>query len=356
MPTVVDELITALKLTGVDEYRSQLRSTTTSMEAFAAVEATALQNLGGVAAGLITAVAPLEVLRRGLDFVNASFKQFAEDDAIARRVGFALQQIKSSVPLQEFQQLADRISDVTGADNDLILAQTEVLSRFQLTGQQIQQLLPGIVDLAARTGKELDQVSLAVGSALLGRVQGLARLGVEFKRTGDRAQDFAAILRQLEQFRGAGEQAGRTPAGRLAAQAVAEEDVRSAVGGRFAPTGQILLDVQTRFQRFLKRQTEAGNLDALLGVDLARSLTFQDVAEAGTAAARARRGLPRRDERAAAEAALAPPPSGNGAVERAIQETAANTRNINRTLLRGGGTTAQGAVSIRELNQALGAR
>lgn len=358
MPTIQDTLETILKLTGGPQYEQGLKQVTGMLETLALAEGAATSALAGFGSRLLASVATLATAGRSLQFVNESFREFAEADAISRRVGFALRQIGSSVPLQQFEELSQRLSDVTGLDDELILQQAEILSRFRLTGQQIQQLIPGVVDVAARTGKSLDQVSQAIGQAFNGRVRGLQLLGIQFKRTGNDVQDFIQLLRRLEAFQGAGAALGQTPAGALEAQRTAFGNLREAVGQRLAPTVQGTVEGFNQVLRDTTRSVESGRLGRFL--DFLQT-PFREAAESGAAARRGqtaagrafRRFFPPPGNDAATEAALSGGGS-SGRVERAIQETAANTRDMRNALLRGGSPAAQGAVSIRELNQALG--
>ena len=312
----------------------------------------------GLGQNLLGSIATLDFLRRGLNAVNDSFQVFAADEAISRRVAFALQQVKSNVPFAEFDKLADALSLATGYDDDLIRSQVEVLSRFRLTGDEIRTLLPLIVDVAAREGKEVDDVTRAVGLGIEGQGRGLKLLGIQFKATNNEAHNYLEILKQLRPFQGAAAQAADSPAGVLRRQQTELENLQHAIGQRFDPEFRNLLAGRNLLLRGATGSVERGAFGRAIDFLLT---PLREARESGIAA--------RRGDTVAGRAfrQLFPPPTGateaalgGGADSTAARlgeianNTAATEKNTRRPLFRGAG--AGDGLSIRELNQALGVR
>lgn len=351
MPTVTDTLETVLKLTGAQQYQAALLESTTGLERLAAAETRATAGISQLGGSLLTTVGALALMRRSVDFVNDSFQLFAEDDAIARRVAFALQQVKSNVPFAEFDKLAEAISRTTGFDDDLIRSQVEVLSRFKLTGDQIRTLLPLIVDVAAREGKGIEEVAQAVGLGLEGQVKGLTRLGLKFKDTGSEVRNYTKLLKELQEFQGAAASTLETPAGLLRQRTTEFENLKHAIGERFAPTGQTVVGGTNALLQLATVSVNKGVLGNAIGA-------FNELSTQRTALNLGFRlgsgqNLPAPTPPGATNAALAAP---SNQAQRSLDAIEENTRKTHQTLLRGGGPTAQNAIATRELNQHLGVR
>lgn len=115
-----------------------------------------------------------------------------------------------------YVELADSIQSKTAAENDSIVAGEAVLAQFALTGDQIKELTPLVVDYARKTGTDVPSAAATVGKALLGNTRALKAIGISYKVTGDAATDYKNIQGLLaDKVGGFAEAEGKTFAGSL---------------------------------------------------------------------------------------------------------------------------------------------
>ena len=109
----------------------------------------------------------------------------------------------------------------TFADEQVISAQA-MLSTFQLNGEQIAQIIPRLLDMAAATEKstgrtvDLEQIAIALGKAFTGQVGLLSRYGVVMDIQKVKAMGFSGMLQALDDnFKGIAKSVGATNVGKM---------------------------------------------------------------------------------------------------------------------------------------------
>lgn len=149
----------------------------------------------GLAAGL--AGAGLMALDFGKDslaaFAGAEKAQKQLEDAYARFPKVA------SVNIEALQEYNNALQRKTGADADDVASGQAVLAQFDLTGKQLKDMTPLLVDYATKTGKDIPSAAKTLGKAMLGNGRALKDLGVDFKDTGDPAKNYAQIMEGLKE-------------------------------------------------------------------------------------------------------------------------------------------------------------
>ena len=143
-----------------------------------------------------------------------------------------------------FDALNLALMSTTGADDDLLASAEAVLARFQLTGTEIQQLIPLVNDYAIATGTDLVSSSETIGKALMGNARALKALGIDFKSTGDTGTDLAQIMQLLEnKVGGAGDAFGKTTAGQLTIAQKNFENLQEEIGAALVPALEALVSI-----------------------------------------------------------------------------------------------------------------
>lgn len=178
-------------------------------------------------------------------FGKASVEAFAEAEQ---------SQLKLQSAFEKFPKLADsNIAAITGIaealaqktqfDDDATKAAAAQLAQFNLTGKQIEQVIPLVQDYAARTGKDLPAAATSLGKAFLGQTRSLKEVGINYKSTGDQATDYANIVELLgEKVGGFAEQQGKTTAGQLDILENNFGELKEAVGQAILPIAGGLVD------------------------------------------------------------------------------------------------------------------
>jgi hypothetical protein len=96
-----------------------------------------------------------------------------------------------------FQKQADALRELTGVDDEAIITGQALLGQFKLTGAQVQELTPLIVDLSSKMGIDLQAAAKAVGKATQGSTGILSRYGIILDEAAVETDAFAAVTEGL---------------------------------------------------------------------------------------------------------------------------------------------------------------
>lgn len=155
------------------------------------------------------------------------------------------------------RELNQAIQDKTGADADDIAASQAVLARHKLTGEQISQLTPLLVDYARRTGTDLPSAGDKLGKAIAGNARAMKELGIPFKNTGDAAGNFEQILTGLQdKVGGFAESEAQTLDGKLVMLETKFGDVQETVGEALLPVLVQLADITMQVVDFVQENVD----------------------------------------------------------------------------------------------------
>lgn len=202
----------------------------------------ALTRLKGVMAGVAVGAGYLAV-RFAVDsvkaYADAEKQQLKLQDAYKRFPKMA------DVSIDSLRGLNAEMQKKTRFDGDDLAAMQASLAMFKLTGSQVRTLTPLVADFAARSGKGIVASGTLIGKALLGNARALKEIGVNYKSTGNAAQDFGNIVAILTTKVGgfaAGADA-QTADAKMAMLRNAFEDVQETIGEALMPTLVKLTDL-----------------------------------------------------------------------------------------------------------------
>lgn len=157
--------------------------------------------------------------RKIIQFGQEALRTYNEAQSAVLKLNQAFEQ---SVALQgrsteRIDALADATLRLTRFDDDQVRAAAAQLAQFNLTEQQLLELLPLVQDYAARTGTDLVAASTTLGKAMLGQGRALKNIGINFKDTGTQAGNLEQLMAALnEKVGGFAEREGKTAAGQAA--------------------------------------------------------------------------------------------------------------------------------------------
>lgn len=219
----------------------------------------------GKVAGLAGAAAGVMALKFGKDSV-AAFKE-AEQSSAALDLALKKFPKTQDVTRASLDKLNMAMAKKTMYDDDAFASGQAVLAQFSLTGKQIQQLTPLMADYAARTGKDIPTAATDLGKAFNGSTKALKALGINYKATGDKAKDQAAITDLLrEKVGGAAEAMGGTAAGKAKILENQYGELQEAAGKKLVPALTKTADVGLRVLDFISRNSAViGPLVAVVG-------------------------------------------------------------------------------------------
>lgn len=143
-----------------------------------------------------------------------------------------------------FLDVASAIEGVTAADGDAVVEGEALLGTFQVTGEQIRNLMPLVVDYARKFGTDLPAASIQIGKALDGQIGALKKNGVSIDEALYKTDRYAAVQKALrEQVGGFAEQEAKTASGEIERLQVQMGNLQEKVGGALAPTFSSFIDI-----------------------------------------------------------------------------------------------------------------
>lgn len=204
---------------------------------------------------------------------------FAEQSEDANLAQLKLQNSLSNNPrlagenAAAFTDLAQAIQGKTAADGDAIVAGMAMLGTFAVTGDQMRELTPLVVDYARKFGTDLVTANASVGKALDGSVGALKRNGVSIDETLFKTDRFRAVTEALaSQVGGFAESEGATLSGRLQRLKNEFGDLAEGVGAGAVDAFEIMIGPVTALSDKL------GELDPGIQATAGRIATYGTVA------------------------------------------------------------------------------
>jgi hypothetical protein len=134
--------------------------------------------------------------------------------------------------ISSFNELATAIQSKTAADADQIVSAQAMLGTFNLTGDEIRDITPLVVDFARKFGVDMTSAATQVGKALDGNVGALKRNDVSIDEVRFKTDRYGAVQDALaKQVGGFAEAEGKTFAGSLERMKNQLGDLAEGVGG-----------------------------------------------------------------------------------------------------------------------------
>lgn len=187
-----------------------------------------------IAAGFIAAFS----VQQAIAFGRAAVDAFIEAEENANRLKFAITEVNNETEAT-FDRLIKQSSELQAisifSDDDIQRAQT-ALATFGLTGDQIEALIPKILDLASANKIDLATATDAAIRAFEGQTRGLVTLGVKFDDTGSRLGNYNKLMEETAKFTGATEEATTTLSGSLEQAKNQVGELEEEIGEGLAPT------------------------------------------------------------------------------------------------------------------------
>jgi hypothetical protein len=111
---------------------------------------------------------------------------------------FANNAMLSDSSMEAFNRQAGALRDLTGVDDEAITVSQAMLGQFKITGQQVEELTPLIVDLSAKMGIDLAAATKSVGKAVIGNTAGLQRYGIVIEEASGKGSEFQSVVEGLQ--------------------------------------------------------------------------------------------------------------------------------------------------------------
>ncbi len=177
-------------------------------------------------------------------FFSGAIDEFVEMDKNVRILQNTLK--NAGVP-EAFDRIANRADALAKQfkflDNDDILkAFNQLIVYGKLTEDQINDLIPVIINFATATGQDLGAATSTIIKALEGNGKALKEFGINIKDAKSTTEAFGIVMTELApKVDGVGEAFGETASGGLAAARQEFKNLQEEVGGQLVPVLVTLL-------------------------------------------------------------------------------------------------------------------
>lgn len=200
------------------------------------------KSIGGMAAATAITGASL------VAFGATSIKAFTDSEAAQLKLNDAFDKFPklADTNVESLNKLNQEMQKKTRFDDEAYASSQATLAQFDLTGQQIKDLIPLVADFAAKTGTDLPEASEKIGKALMGQGRALKSVGIDFVDAGSVGANFTQIMGGLRtQVGGFAEKEGQTAAGKVAILKNQFGELQETVGSLLVPAMGSLIGVIT---------------------------------------------------------------------------------------------------------------
>ena len=153
-----------------------------------------------VAAGFGLATTAEALLEKGVDTLKEAVEEAMKAEEIQARLQNSLEGVGRKDLLPEMKKQAEELGEEfrTQLPSDIMDTQSALVTFGHLSKNQIDELLPVILNYAAKTRKDLPAATEDILRALEGQGKGLKALGVEIIKGGGVTENFNIIMTQLK--------------------------------------------------------------------------------------------------------------------------------------------------------------
>jgi len=235
----------------IDKYNSQIAESQKRIELlggaaekskniFANFSAQAVDQFKGIALAAAGAFSIQSIIA----FSRNAFNAFLEAESAANKLKFSIVDIGGATETA-YDRLIKQSSELQAitvfGDDDIQNAQA-ALANYGLAADQIEALIPKLLDFATVTGSDLQTAVSQVASGLEGTGKEFKKYGIEVDAAKSRQENLNVILQGFEKFAGNAANAANTISGRYKQQQNVINDLEETIGERLAPS---FLKIQT---------------------------------------------------------------------------------------------------------------
>ncbi len=164
----------------IQKYNNQIAESTKRIELLEGKSQQAANNISNAFKGAAAALAAAFSVQAISAFAQQSVNAFVEAENASQRLKTNIVTLggEGEQAFQKLNDQADKLAKITLFDDEDIRAAQSQLSVFGLTADEIEQLLPQVLDFAQATGKDLPSAVQLLGGAVNGIGRGLERYNI----------------------------------------------------------------------------------------------------------------------------------------------------------------------------------
>ena len=199
---------------GSDEFNSKMKELQTAEKALKKVQNEVkgvgdamghASEQGSVFGDMLGALTMERLIEESIAFGVESVNAFMEAEQNAHRLEFALQNVgkEGALAFDKLIEQSGRLQAITKFSDDDIQVSQAMLVNLGLTSDEIEKLIPLVLDYASATGKTLSEATNIAMDAINGKTKALKDSGDEFDDTGSKVENYNILLGKLTKNVGA---------------------------------------------------------------------------------------------------------------------------------------------------------
>jgi hypothetical protein len=191
------------------------------------IKSSVLTTAASFATGQIAADGLREGFEKLKELVGDSIKKFDDSALSAIRLKTAV-----GAGSEAIIQYAEERQKATRFEHEAIENAAALLGTYGLTEKQIMKLLPGLMDMASVTDKDLVGAAEKAGRSITTTMNALGRSGIILDDSRSKSERLAEVVEQLDKrFRGQAEAAGNVGAGQMVKFDHSVDELKESIGG-----------------------------------------------------------------------------------------------------------------------------
>lgn len=221
----------------VEDLKQQLEGLNAELKANTASSKKTEQAVTGFGASMVKFNAVIgvakEVYGQFSAVINESLGEYMEAERASMKLQLTLATLGqySEKTQKEFEDFAGQLQDTTGYSDDLAVSLLGSAKAMGRTDAQAKEMVETAADLAALTGKDLNEAFLALQGTLKGQVRGLGDMGIQFQNMNKEAMKSGEVIKLLhDQIGGVGKAAMDSYSGSSRAAEAALSDLKETFG------------------------------------------------------------------------------------------------------------------------------
>jgi len=170
-------------------------------------------------------------------FIKGSINAFADQEVANKRLeaAFRATGMGTEASAKELIDYASTLQQITRFSDDSIIKMMSFLATFKMSGSEIKNVTPIVLDMAEALDMDLKSAAMLVGKAFAGEYGTLSRYGIIIDENRVKTEGFAYVIEELsKKFGGFATEIGDTTAGKITKLSNAWVDFKEAFGGKVA--------------------------------------------------------------------------------------------------------------------------
>ena len=239
----------------IAKYNQQISESQKRIELLEGKSQQAANNISNAFKGAAAALAAAFSVQAINQFAQQSINAFLQAEEASSRLRSNIVTLggEGEAAFEAINKQADELAKKTLFDDENIRDAASQLSAFGFSAEEIQKVIPGILDFAQAFKVDLATAINQVGPALDGVAGKLSKYGLNVSESASRTENLNSVLQFTAQYAGQAEAATKTLAGQLTQKQKEIEELQESIGEKLVPAYLALGKAQLSIVGFFER-------------------------------------------------------------------------------------------------------